>query len=193
MWLKSKDIKEKLGLSTQAFYERKKKGQFKTKSINGINFYWLEEEINNDKVNVIYCRVSSSNQIEDLKHQEKLLLEYAISNGKKIEYIFKDIASGMNENRNDLNKLFKLVSENKVDTIFISYKDRLTRFGFNYFEQWFNLFGTKIEVVNLTKEEDFQTELTQDLISIIHHFSMKLYSNRRKELNQLKESLKKDK
>ena len=43
--------------------------------------------------------------------------------------------------------------------------------------------------INLTKEEDFQTELTQDLISIIHHFSMKMYSNRRKELNALKKVL----
>ena len=45
------------------------------------------------------------------------------------------------------------------------------------------MFGNEIEIVNLTKEEDFQTELTQDLISSIHHFSMKMYSNRRKELN----------
>ena len=60
---------------------------------------------------------------------------------------------------------------------------------FNYFEYIFKMFGTEIEVVNLTKEEDFQTELTQDLISIIHHFSMKMYSNRRKELNALKKVL----
>ena len=68
-------------------------------------------------------------------------------------------------------------------------KDRLTRFSFDYFDYIFNLFGTKIEVVNLTKEEDFQQELTQDFISIIHHFSTKLYSNRRKQLKQLKNEL----
>ena len=82
-----------------------------------------------------------------------------------------------------------IIKEGKVDTVYISYKDRLTRFGFDYFDYIFNLFGTKIEVVNLTKEEDFQQELTQDFISIIHYFSMKLYSNRRKQLKQLKNEL----
>ena len=85
--------------------------------------------------------------------------------------------------------IITLVKECKVDTVYISYKDRFTRFGFGYFDYIFNLFGTKIEVVNLTKEEDFQQELTQDFISIIHYFSMKLYSNRRKQLKQLKNEL----
>ena len=191
MWLKSKEFKKALGLSNQALYERRKKGSLKFKIINNVYFYWLEESIETDinRFNVIYCRVSNTKQKDDLDKQEQILKEYAISNGYKVDYIFKDIASGMNENRKDLNELIKLVIENKVNKIFISYKDRLTRFGFNYFEYIFKMFGTEIEVVNLTKEEDFQTELTQDLISIIHHFSMKMYSNRRKELNALKKVL----
>ena len=188
MWLKSKEFKKILGLSNQALYERRKKGSLKFKIINNVYFYWLEENIETDttRQNVIYCRVSNTKQRDDLDKQETILKEYAVSNGYKIDYIFKDIASGMNENRKDLNELIKLVVENKVNKVFISYKDRLTRFGYNYFEYIFKMFGTEIEVVNLTKEEDFQTELTQDLISIIHHFSMKMYSNRRKELNALK-------
>jgi len=191
MWVKSKEFKKILGLSNQALYERRKKGQLKYKKVNGVYFYWLEENIETDttRYNVIYCRVLNTKQKDDLDKQEQVLKEYAISNGFKVDYIFKDIASGMNESRKDLNKLIKLVVENKVNKVFISYKDRLTRFGYNYFEYIFKIFGTEIEVVNLTKEEDFQTELTQDLISIIHHFSMKMYSNRRKELNALKKVL----
>lgn len=191
MWLKSKEFKKILGLSNQALYERRKKGQLKFKKVNEVFFYWLEENIETDtsRYNVIYCRVSNTKQKDDLDKQEQVLKEYAISNGFKVDYIFKDIASGMNESRKDLNELIKLVVENKVNKVFISYKDRLTRFGYNYFEYIFKMFGTEIEVVNLTKEEDFQTELTQDLISIIHHFSMKMYSNRRKELNALKKVL----
>jgi predicted site-specific integrase-resolvase len=192
MWVKSKEFKKILGLSNQALYERRKKGKVKFKKVNGIYFYWLEENIETDanRYNVIYCRVSNTKQKDDLNKQEQILKEYAISNGYKVDYVFKDIASGMNESRKDLNELIKLVVENKVNKVFISYKDRLTRFGYNYFEYIFKMFGTEIEVVNLTKEEDFQTELTQDLISIIHHFSMKMYSNRRKELNALKKVLK---
>lgn len=191
MWVKSKELKKILGLSNQALYERRKKGQIKFKTVNKVYFYWLEENIETDKnrYNLIYCRVSNTKQKDDLDKQEQILKEYAISNGYKIDYIFKDIASGMNESRKNLNELIKLVIENKVNKIFISYKDRLTRFGYNYFEYIFKMFGTEIEVVNLTKEDDFQTELTQDLISIIHHFSMKMYSNRRKELNDLKKAL----
>ena len=95
----------------------------------------------------------------------------------------------MNENRKEFNLLIEDVISGKINKIYISFKDRLTRFGYNYFEYIFKMFGTEIEVVNLTKEEDFQTELTQDLIPIIHHFSMKMYSNRRKELNALKKVL----
>ncbi len=73
--------------------------------------------------------------------------------------------------------------------IHTSLQKKQLRKYYNYFEYIFKMFGTEIEVVNLTKEEDFQTELTQDLISIIHHFSMKMYSNRRKELNALKKVL----
>jgi len=191
MWVKSKEFKKILGLSNQALYERRKKGQLKYKKVNKVYFYWLEENIETDtsRYNIIYCRVSNTKQKDDLDKQEQILKEYAISNGYKIDYVFKDIASGMNESRKDLNELIKLVVENKVNKVFISYKDRLTRFGYNYFEYIFKMFGTEIEVVNLTKEEDFQTELTQDLISIIHHFSMKMYSNRRKELNALKKVL----
>jgi len=191
MWLKSKEFKKILGLSNQALYERRKKGSLKYKIVNNVYFYWLEENIETDttRQNAIYCRVSNSKQKDDLDKQEIILKKYAISNGYKVDYIFKDIASGMNEDRKGLNELIKLVIENKINKIFISYKDRLTRLGYNYFEYIFKIFGTEIEVVNLTKEEDFQTELTQDLISIIHHFSMKMYSNRRKELNALKKVL----
>jgi len=89
--------------------------------------------------------------------------------------------------------MIKSVINNEIDTIYIyiyiSYKDRLTRFGYSYLEKWFKLYGTNIVYINYTKEEDFQSELVEDIISIIHHFSMKMYSNRRKILNLAKDNL----
>ena len=97
----------------------------------------------------------------------------------------------MNEDRIQLNKLIDKVLNNEVDTIFITYKDRLTRFGYKYFENLFNKFNTNIVVMNnKINEEDYENELTEDLISIIHHFSMKMYSNRRKQLKEIEKSLK---
>ena len=139
------------------------------------------------KYNVIYARVSTTKQKEDLNRQIEMVKGYAISNGYKIEKIFKDIASGMNENRTEFNLLLRDVFNGNVDTVFVSYKDRLIRFGFDYFKHIFEEFGTKIIVLDELEEtnSDFQTELTNDLISIIHHFSMKLYSNRRKKLKEI--------
>jgi predicted site-specific integrase-resolvase len=96
----------------------------------------------------------------------------------------------MNEDRPKFNELINLVTDSKVDKIFISYKDRLTRFGFRYFEKLFKKYNTEIIVLNLTSEEDFQDELVNDFISIINHFSMKMCSSKRKELDILKNKLK---
>ena len=142
-----------------------------------------------DRINVVYGRVSNTKQINDLKSQVQMITNFMVSNGIKPDIIFEEVASGMNENRNELNKLIQLVIEKKIDRVYISYKDRLTRFGFDYFKNWFSQFGTSIEILNATREEDFQTELTQDLISVIHHFSMKMYSNRRKELKDAMKKL----
>ncbi len=141
------------------------------------------------RINVIYSRVSNTKQQADLKSQSELLVKYMVSSGIRPDLVLEEIASGMNENRTELNKLIQLVIEKKVKSVYISYKDRLTRFGFDYFRLLFSKFGTTIKVVNSSKEEDFQHELTEDLISIIHHFSMKMYSNRRRELKKAIKSL----
>ena len=93
------------------------------------------------------------------------------------------------QNRTGFLQLLDLVSNNEVDTIYVTYKDRLARFGFEIIDEMFERLNTKIVVINATSEDDFQTELTQDLVSIIHHFGMKLYSNRRKELKIFAKSL----
>lgn len=195
-WLSSKEFRKKYQISSATLWRKVHFNKIKTINKFG-KIYYLDEFDDIDKLsnkmNIIYCRVSNTKQHEDLKRQETLLREYCVSNGIKPDLILSDIASGMNEDRQKLQELISLVKDKKVNKVFISYKDRLTRFGFNYFEYLFNLFGTQIEVVNLTKEEDFQQELTQDFISILHHFSMKLYSNRRKEIKELKKKLENEK
>lgn len=194
-WLSSKEFRQKYKISSATLWRRVHHNKIKTKQLYGITYYLDENFVENNiekRLNIIYCRVSNTKQSDDLKRQETILREYCVSNGIIPDQIIKDIASGMSENRNGLKQLIQLVKENKVDKIYISYKDRLTRFGFDYFKYFFSLFNTEIIIVNLTQEEDFQQELTQDFISILHHFSMKLYSNRRKELKQLKKNLEND-
>lgn len=153
-----------------------------------------ERSINEDKkLNIGYARVSTQKQKNNLIKQSQVLRDYANASGVILDEIYTEVASGMNENREELNKIVKLVLDKKVDKIFITYKDRLTRFGFDYFKNIFELNGTEIVVLNNPiDEEDEEKEITQDLISIIHHFSMKMYSNRRKQLNEFKKNLEKE-
>ena len=191
-WVTSKEFREQFQITSQNLWRWENVGKVKTKVVNRKKFYLVEDSTDNDRLNVIYCRVSNTKQKEDLERQERILREYCVANGFKPDKVISEIASGMNENRKGINDLIELIIEHKVDKVVISYKDRLTRFGFDYFKNLFLKYGTTIEVVNLTKEEDFQTELTEDLISIIHHFSMKMYSNRRKQLKQFEEVFKKE-
>ena len=188
-WLSSKEFRNKYRISSATLWRRVHVGTVKTKELYGTTYYLDEDPSSEASMNVIYCRVSNTKQQADLKRQETILREYCVSNGIIPDKVISDIASGMNENRKGLQELIGLVKDGKVKTVYVSYKDRLTRFGFDYFAYLFNLFGTEIKVVNLTSEEDFQQELTQDFISILHHFSMKLYSNRRKELKKLKSEM----
>jgi Predicted site-specific integrase-resolvase len=67
-------------------------------------------------------------------------------------------------------KLFKLVEGRSVDVVLIAYKDRLTRFGFEYIEEFFSETGVRIEVV-FGEEPKVTQELVEDLISIITSFT----------------------
>ena len=148
-------------------------------------------DINDNRLNVIYARVSNIKQHNDLLNQIELVKSYCITNGIKISKVYQDIASGMNENRKDFNILINDVISGKIKNIYISFKDRLTRFGFDYFKNLFQKYNVNIIILDELEESNktFQDELTEDLISIIHHFSMKLYSNRREKLKEIEKIL----
>lgn len=152
----------------------------------------LETEIKEKRKNVIYARVSNTKQNDDLQKQIEIIKNYCISKGIEISRIYSDIASGMNENRKDFNIMVDDILNGNVDKVYITFKDRLTRFGFDYFKQIFSKFNTEIVIIDKfeSTNQTFQDELTNDLISIIHHYSMKLYSNRRKKLKEIEKLLK---
>lgn len=192
----SKEICKLLKITPMTLMRWKNNGTIACKQITSKKILYdldsvnISSNIEEDRKNVIYARVSNTKQKQDLEHQITFIKEYMISNGIIPDATYSDIASGMNEERKSFNELLDDIFERKIDTVYISFKDRLTRFGYSYFENIFSKFGTKIKVLNLTDESSFQDELTQDLISIIHHFSMKMYSNRRKVLKDTEKQLK---
>ncbi|MFX1293893.1 MAG: IS607 family transposase [Promethearchaeota archaeon] len=108
------------------------------------------------KQTVLYSRVSSHGQKADLETQERLLEQFAIENGYTNLVQFRDIATGLNPKRRGLRKIFKLIDANQIDTLLVNYKDRLTRFGFEYLESYFNSHGAKVLVLNQAEIQDPQ-------------------------------------
>jgi excisionase family DNA binding protein len=134
----------------------------------------------------LYSRVSSHNQKKDLDDQKKFLEEYASANGYKIEKHFTDIGSGLNFKRKNLLKLIKLVLNSEVKKVIITYEDRLVRFAFDLLKEIFSWYNTEIIIIN-TKTTSPQEELVEDLMTIIHVFSSRLYG-----LRSYKNKIKKD-
>lgn len=137
---------------------------------------------------VIYSRVSSNEMKENLNRQQDRLEQYAISKGYTIVNSIKEISSGMNDKRP---KLKSILESNDYDILIVEHKDRLTRFGFNYIETLLNKDKKKIEVVNISKNDN--ENLMEDLISIIYSFSARMYGQRKSKrkteqlIKQLKE------
>lgn len=127
---------------------------------------------------VIYTRVSTRNQKEDLANQVNFLRNFANARGLIVDEVVEDFGSGLNYNRKKWNNLLNECMENKVDKILITHKDRFIRFGFKWFEQFLTKFGVEIIVV---KNESLspQEELVQDIISILHVFSCRIYGLRK--------------
>ena len=141
---------------------------------------------------VLYARVSTNKQKKDLENQLELLKQFCINNGWTIDGIYKDIASALNfDSRKDFNELLKEILNYRIERVVITYKDRLTRTGFNFFENLFKSYGTEIIVINnYTNEKSSTEELMEEIFTLLHSFSMKFYSSRRKIKKCLEEALK---
>ena len=196
-YVTAKEAKNILKINATTLKTWKDKGILSYKKLSDKKIlYDIDSVLNNsdmidNRLNVIYARVSNTKQHNDLLNQIELVKSYCIINGIKISKVYQDIASGMNENRKDFNILINDVISGKIKNIYISFKDRLTRFGFDYFKNLFQKYNVNIIILDELEESNktFQDELTEDLISIIHNFSMKLYSDRRKKLKEIEKIL----
>lgn len=121
----------------------------------------------------VYARVSSYPKKEDMDRQAARCEEFCSRNGWQVSKIVKEIASGMNDARP---KLLKLLDA-RPQRIVVEHKDRLTRFGFGYFEKLLPMLGCELVVINRDSEE--HDDLMKDLVAIITSFCCRLYGLRR--------------
>lgn len=131
---------------------------------------------------VVYCRVSSSGQKNDLYSQKQALEQYCTAKGYIVDDWLNEIGSGLNYNRKQFHALMEAIEMGMVSCVIIAHKDRLVRFGFEWFEAFAKRHGTKIEVMNHESLSP-EAEMTKDLLSIIHCFSSRLYGLRKYKKN----------
>lgn len=136
---------------------------------------------------VAYARVSSRNQKDDLRNQIDFIRTFVTARGIILDECIEDIGSGLNYNRSKWNELLQAVMRDEIATIYITYKDRFIRFGFEWFENLCKQHQTEIVVLN-HEETSPDKELVEDLTSIVHVFSCRLYG-----LRKYKKTLKEDK
>lgn len=191
---KPKDFAELLGVSVKTLQRWDRDGILKANRTPTDRRYYTYDQYlqfkgiqteNDLRDVVIYARVSTRNQKDDLKNQVDFLKTFCNAKGIIVNQCIEDFGSGLNYNRKKWNKLLEDVMEQKIKTIVISSKDRFIRFGYDWFEKFCMKFNTSIIVVNnetLSPNE----ELVEDIISILHVFSCRLYGLR-KYKKQIKE------
>lgn len=183
--MKAKDVLKIMGITRTHLSRLVKQGKIAvTKQPNGYYVYNAEDVYSyvgkkRRNLNVIYARVSTYKQKDDLTRQVETLENFVLAQGIRIDHVFSDIASGINfEKRKQFFSLLDLVTDGQVEKIFISYKDRLSRVGFEMFQYFFQKFGTEIVVANGHNNEKLDSEeFMNEIITLIHCFSMKNYSN----------------
>ena len=140
----------------------------------------------------LYARVSTSKQKKALENQVQLLKNFCFQNGYVINGIFQDIANGISfDKRKQFFELLDDILAGKVNRVIITYKDRLSRVGFELFVYLFRKYGCEIIVISEVGSEKLDSqEIFEEIISLLHCYSMKLYSSRKAK--KIKEILEED-
>lgn len=184
--LKPKDFAEKIGVTVKTLQNWDNDGTLKAQRTPTNRRYYTEQQyleyIGQEKSSqrkvVAYARVSNAGQKDDLANQVEFLRNYANGKGIILDEVITDIGSGLNYKRKKWNQLLDSIMSNEIDTVYITYKDRFIRFGYDWFEKLAHKFNTQIVVLN-NPDLSPTEELTEDLVSIIHIFSCRIYGLRK--------------
>jgi len=195
-YIKISKVAKDLGITTQTLWNWKWKGEiefFKVGCLNCLDITTyrrlLGKEETKKERTVIYCRVSSTINKQNLETQKQRLISYCNAKGYKVDKVVEEFGSGINDKRP---KLEKLLSEQDFTRLVVEHKDRLTRLGFNYIEKLLGFNGIEIEVVNNVETD--KEDLIQDFVSIITSYCARIYGHRRskRKTEKLIEDLKND-
>jgi len=134
----------------------------------------------------IYARVSSNTQKNDLERQVEALKLWVSKNFPNAEYIIvTDVASGLNEDRRGLRKLIEMARGREIQAVVVAYRDRLTRFGFEYLKTLFKILGVDVYVAFQEEPKEYVQELVEDFIEIVTSHASRIYGKRSKRYREV--------
>ena len=173
------DMAKRLGVSVKTLQRWDREGILVAKRNPNNRRYYTEDQYleyigssnKKDRKIIAYTRVSSNNQKDDLQNQITFIRNYVNAKGEILDDVIQDIGSGLNYNRKHWNDLLlNQIPKGEIEKIYITYKDRFVRFGFDWFEKFCDKYNCEIVVIN-NPDTSLRQELIEDLISIIHVFS----------------------
>lgn len=197
--VKAGKVMDLLQISRSTLKRYREKGILKARRLPSGQYIFDDDSVfflkngRSPRLTLLYGRVSTYKQKHDLANQMQELQDFAAKKGYQVGGCYQDIASGISfKNRKQFFKMLDLIIDGKVERVVITHQDRLSRVGFELFEYLFRNYDTKIEVISdeLNPKTDEQ-ELFEEIISLLHCFSMRDYSHRRKEQKLIEQTLKK--
>ena len=193
--LRPKEVCQRLGISYPTLARWVKEGKIKAVRTAGGKYRIPESEVrriaeglpvSKEVRAVIYARVTPS-QKGDLEGQVQHLKQYCSSKGYRVIDVLSDVASGLRADREGLLRLLDYVVNRQVDVIVMTYRDRLTRFGFEYLEYLFRQYGVRVEAVLGEEPKEAHQELLEDLVEVVNSFAGRLYGLRSRRKRTLVE------
>jgi predicted site-specific integrase-resolvase len=183
--MRAKEVMKILNICRTTLYKYTKDGTLKSVQLDNGYFDYEEKSVysllkKDDRREVIYARVSTYKQKNDLIVQINKIQNYCNENNISIDKIFSEVSSGLDLDRTEFSKLLDDIFDYKIKTVYILNRDRLTRLSFRTLEAICKRFNTKIFVINNDNNKSNDNEIFEELISLMHIFSTTLYSNRRK-------------
>ena len=126
---------------------------------------------------VVYCRVCSAAQKPDLVNQRRVLEDFVVARGLANAEFVEEVGGGLNFKRKRFLELMDAIGRREIKTLVLAHRDRLTRFGFEWFEHFAAANDCELLVLNQERVSPEQ-EMVQDLMTIVHCFSSRLYGLR---------------
>lgn len=189
-YLQSRKACEYSGLGYQTIRSYAEQGKIKTyKTPSGQRMYnksCLEAFVGDGRINekkkVIYCRVSSKKQLDDLERQCT-----SLQSSYPSHILIKDCGSGINYKRKGLQTILEWSMQGKLEEIVVAHKDRMCRFGFELIEFVCSKNNTRIIILDQEKHRSTEQELAEDIMSIITVFACKQMGKRKYKINNKNE------